>query len=228
MYCPQCGQQQTSEQVRFCSRCGFLLEAIASVLASGGMAPRYVQPGPQPLSPRSKGVRQGAMMMLSTFLVVPVMGIILVAILNGPGEPVGLAAVTLFVGGLLRMIYALMMESPYAQPDANQHSAYTPPASPQFKQQARNIGLPPASVNPTSGWRPRPTTSELVRPPSVTENTTRLLDKDDPRRGNAFSSLGTFSAFDAHGWQPFQPANLPNNSASGLSAKVQSPFMIGC
>lgn len=178
MYCPQCGQQQTSDQVRFCSRCGFLLEAVAAVLASGGMAPRYVQPGAQPLSPRSKGVRQGALMMLSTFLVVPVMAIIIVGILRGSGEIVGLAAVTCFVGGLLRMIYALMMESAYPQANNNQMPTYAPP--PQFEHSARNIGLPPASANATTGWRPRPNTSELVRPPSVTENTTRLLDKDDP------------------------------------------------
>lgn len=179
MYCPQCGQQQTSEQVRFCSRCGFLMETIAVVLASGGMAPRYIQPGAQPLSPRSKGVRQGALMMLSTLFVVPVLAIIIVAILDGPGELVGLAAVTCFIGGLLRMIYALLMESAYAQPETHQLPQYAPPASPQFGQPARNVGLPPASVNTAPSWR-RPNTSELVRPPSVTENTTRLLDKDDP------------------------------------------------
>lgn len=180
MYCPQCGQQQTSEQVRFCSRCGFLLEAVSAVLAGGGMAPRYVQPGSQPLSPRSKGVRQGALMMLSTLFIVPVMAIILVGILDGPGELVALAAVTCFVGGLLRMIYALMMEDAYPQVNVNHMPTYAPPTPQQFDQPQRNVALPPASVNTTSSWR-RPTTSELVRPPSVTENTTRLLDKDDPK-----------------------------------------------
>ncbi|MBC8029678.1 MAG: zinc ribbon domain-containing protein [Pyrinomonadaceae bacterium] len=180
MYCPQCGQQQISDQVRYCSRCGFLLEAVTAVLAAGGMAPRYIQPGARPLSPRSKGVRQGAMMMLSTLFVVPVMAIIIVGVLNGPGAFVGLAAVTCFVGGLLRLLYALMMEDAYPPMESNQMNAYAPPSSAQFDQTARNVGLPPASVNTTSSWRPRPTTSELIRPPSVTENTTRLLDKEDP------------------------------------------------
>ena len=179
MYCPQCGQLQTSELVRFCSRCGFLLEAVSAVLAGRGMAPRYVQPGPKVLSPRSKGVRQGALMMLSTLFVVPVLAIIIVGILDGPGELVGLAAVTCFIGGLLRMIYALLMEDAYPQVNNNQMPAYEPPASQQFGQPPRNVALPPASINSTSTWR-RPTTSELVHPPSVTENTTRLLDKDDP------------------------------------------------
>ena len=178
MYCPQCGQQQISDQVRFCSRCGFLLEAVASVLAAGGLPPRYVPPGNQPLSPRSKGVRQGALAMLSTLFIVPVMSILVVGVADGPGEIVALAAVICFIGGLLRMIYALLMESPYPQLDNKQMPPYVGPPTPQFNQPARNVGLPPASVNPTSSWR-RPDTSELGQPASVTENTTRLLDKED-------------------------------------------------
>jgi len=182
MYCPKCGQQQASGDVRFCSRCGFLLDAVGAVLASGGMPPRYVQPANQPLSPRSKGVRQGAMMMLSTLFVVPVLGILIVGLIDGPGELVGLAAIFCFVGGLLRMLYALLMEDAYPQVDANQMGPYTPPPAHQFDPSMRHAGLPPASVNPAAGWRARPNTAELVRPASVTENTTRLLDKDDPNR----------------------------------------------
>ncbi len=177
MYCPKCGQQQASGEVRFCSRCGFLLEGVSALLASGGMGPRYIQPGPQLLSPRSKGVRQGAMLMLSTLFVVPVLAILIVAILDGPGEIVGLAAIFCFVGGLLRMLYALMMEDAYPQMENNQVAPYAP----QFDRSMRNAALPPASVNATPSWRPQPNTAELAHRPSVTENTTRLLDKDDPR-----------------------------------------------
>ena len=180
MYCPKCGQQQLSNDVRFCSRCGFLLEGVHAVLASGGLAPRYVQPGNVPLSPRSKGVRQGAMLMLSTLFVVPVISLISVFIVGGEEVIIPLAAIFCFIGGLLRMLYALMMEDAYAQVEPNQMAPYAPPGVPQFDRSGHNAALPPASVNPASGWRSRPNTAELVRPPSVTENTTRLLDKDDP------------------------------------------------
>lgn len=180
MYCPKCGQQQVAHDVRFCSRCGFLLESVHAVLASGGLAPRFVQPANQPLSPRSKGVRQGALLMLSTLIVVPVIAIMGVGVLDLSGAIVALAAVLCVIGGLLRMIYALMMEDPYPQIETNQMTPYAPPGAPQFGGSGRNAALPPASINPASGWRPRPITSELVHPPSVTENTTRLLDKDDP------------------------------------------------
>ncbi len=178
MYCPKCGQQQTTGDVRFCSRCGFLLEGVSAVLASGGLAPRYVPAGNQPLSPRSKGVRQGAMLMLSTLFVVPMLAILIVGILHGPGEIVGLAAVFCFIGGLLRMLFALIMEDAYASPEINQPANYSAPG--QFEPVARRPGLPAASVNTAPSWRPQPNTAELVHPPSVTENTTRLLDKDEP------------------------------------------------
>src|SRR5882724_6128237 len=108
MYCPQCGQQQVSDATRYCSRCGFLLDGVVAVLASGGAVPtRYLQPVSRKLSPRSKGVRQGAMLMLSTILIVPLIAIISVFILGSPEVIVPLFAISLFVGGLLRILYAL-------------------------------------------------------------------------------------------------------------------------
>jgi hypothetical protein len=184
MYCPQCGQQQVSDVTRFCSRCGFLLEGVIAVLAAGGAVPtRYVQARKQ-LSPRSKGVRQGAVMMLSTILIVPIVSIISVFILGYPEVIIPLAAISLFIGGLVRILYALIMEDAVPQMNLQQMSGYVPPAVPQFSQPARHAALPPqsanASANTAGNWRPRPNTAEIYQPPSVTENTTRLLDKEDP------------------------------------------------
>ena len=36
MYCPNCGQQQVSGEMRFCSRCGLALTGLAEWLASNG------------------------------------------------------------------------------------------------------------------------------------------------------------------------------------------------
>jgi hypothetical protein len=182
MYCPQCGQQQVSDMTRFCSRCGFLLEGVTVVLAAGGQVPmRYVQPGNTKLSPRSKGVRQGALMMLSTLLLVPLMAIITVNFDIAPEFFVPATAILFFVGGLLRILYALMMEDAYPKPDVSNASGFAT-GIPQVDTSARNTALPPASVNPAASWRPRTNTAEIYQPPSITENTTRLLDKDDPNR----------------------------------------------
>jgi hypothetical protein len=153
------------------------------VLASGGTVPtRYIQPANQKSSPRSKGIRQGAMLMLSSFLVVPIVAIISVNMLYEVSHIViPLAALFCFVGGLLRILYALLMEDVVPQTDLEQMSGYAPPA--QFERPAHNAALPPAIATPAPAWRPRPNTAEIYQPPpSITENTTRLLDKEDPKK----------------------------------------------
>jgi hypothetical protein len=44
---------------------------------------------------------------------------------------------------------------------------------------AEPLSLPPPQQQPIPGWRRRSTTREIVERPSVTENTTRLLDEND-------------------------------------------------
>ncbi len=184
MYCPQCGQQQVSDVIRYCSRCGFPLDGVAAVMASGGAIPTpQLQPGNKKASPRTKGVRQGAMLMLSTFLIVPIVTILSINLFYGVSQIIiPLTAIVCFVGGLLRMLYALLMEDSTPQMDFDQMGAYAPPGTPQFDRSVHHAALPPAAANQTPSWRPRPNTAEIYqRPPSITENTTRLLDKEDPK-----------------------------------------------
>ena len=181
MFCPQCGQQQVSDVTRFCSRCGFLLDGVAVVLSSGGIVPgTQVRAGYSQLSPRSKGIRQGALLMLSTLLIVPLVAIISVFFLRSP-ELIPITAITCFVGGLLRIFYALLMEDSVAPMTVGSTPGHLPPAARQFDQPPRNAALPPPAANSSMGWRQRPNTAELYQPPSITENTTRLLDKDEPK-----------------------------------------------
>jgi len=80
------------------------------------------------------------------------------------------------------MIYAALFEEGAPSPTPLPLGAYGPPGVQQRPSiPARGVAsLPPPAVN-TQPWRSRPTTAELAAPPSVTENTTRLLDKDEPR-----------------------------------------------
>ena len=182
MFCPQCGQRQLSNEVRFCSACGFHLNVVTELLTTGGRLTgvTFAPAGPRKLSPRQKGIRQGAMLMISTALIVPLIGIIGVALMGLPGEVAGVAAVACFVGGLLRIIYALLFEDKYAAdaPAAYAPTYAPPPAVPAFMNPPpRASALPPQSA-PAPTYQPprRANTGELMqRPPSVTENTTRLL-----------------------------------------------------
>jgi hypothetical protein len=185
MYCPQCGQQQVSEIVRFCSKCGFPLDGVIQLLENRGMMPAYhAVDGAKEISPRRRGVRQGGILLLTGALVVPILGVLDSFAGNSSLLDifVAIAAILCFLGGPLRMIYAALFEegAPIRQAGS---ASYLSPSTPQ-QSGVRGRGaeaLPPAPANPATGWRSRPNTAELVRPPSVTENTTRLLDKDKPK-----------------------------------------------
>jgi hypothetical protein len=182
MYCPQCGQQQATGAVRFCSRCGFPLDGVIQLLGSGGMLPIYQSSDePQQMSPRRKGVKQGAILLLSGAVIVPILGV-LASASNAvfPEVLAALAAIICFMGGPFRMLYAALFEegAPKRMP------LYGPPPvvmPQQFGAPRQNTALPPPPARSPSSWRGRPTTAELADRPSVTENTTRLLDKEEDR-----------------------------------------------
>jgi hypothetical protein len=187
MYCPQCGQQQALSEMRFCSRCGFPLGGVTELLASGGVLQSLggAELREQALSPRRRGIKQGVVMMLFGTVIVPVLGI-----LNSYQEDtallsvlVGISAIIFFAGGLMRILYALLFEpsTPGVKRDA---PAEVPPVSPAaLNAGARVSALPPAQSIPVSEFKPRRmNTAELRQPPSVTENTTRLLDDETTTR----------------------------------------------
>ena len=185
MFCPHCGQQQVTGHVRFCSRCGFPMDGVIQLLGNGGLIPAYRAPDePAPVSPKRKGVKQGGMLFLSGILIVAILGVFA----NFTGWAffevlTALAAVICFVGGPIRMLIAALFEEgaprpfqPYGQPV----QMHAPPmhAPQQFTPPAQRPALTPPPARPQGSWR-RPNTAELVNPPSVTENTTRLLEKED-------------------------------------------------
>lgn len=181
MYCPQCGQQQASE-MRFCSRCGFPLGGVAELLTQGGILPTVAaaQQQGRELSPRQKGTREGVMLMCSSLLVVPIVSLLSVFVFGGQQLLIPLAAILTFVGGLLRIIYARLYEAD--TPGVKQDSLpYVSPA--QLSTGTRSTALPPPQSTPIPSFMPRrANTAELVPPPSVTENTTRLLDEEKATR----------------------------------------------
>jgi hypothetical protein len=180
MFCPQCGQQQVAGVIRFCSRCGFPLDGVLQLLSNGGNLPMYRTPDePVPVSPRRKGVKQGGLLLLSGAVIVPILGIFanygnstFLEILTA------LAAIICFLGGPLRMLFAGLFEEGAPKP-VRMYGPAAMHVPPQFAPHAQSPALPPPPARPQPSWRPRPNTAELVTPPSVTENTTRLLEKED-------------------------------------------------
>ena len=188
MFCPQCGQQQVSNEVRFCSRCGFQLAAVTGLLASGGALPVGGAQGgePPPTTPRRKGVRQGGQRLLFGIFLMPVLAI-MHELFRTP-EELPLIGVLVFFAGLLRLIYALIFEEgPLRRQKTLPHFQYAPPLAPGQLPQRDAAGLPPAQASSAQSYVPPRGTNTAetpYRPPSVTEGTTRLLDdqRDAPGR----------------------------------------------
>ena len=170
MYCPNCGQQQISE-MRFCSRCGLALSGLAEWL-SGGPLPvihREEPTSPAAMSPRRKGMRRAGKLMFFSAALFPVF-VLFSAAIEEPG-PI-LVPFMIFFVSLAMMLYARIFSDPTA-PVVNHIAG--PQTSALRSTQAR-AALPPGGHIPMPSRHVR--TNELAQPPSVTENTTRLLDDE--------------------------------------------------
>jgi hypothetical protein len=169
--------------MRFCARCGFPLEGAMVLLSHNGMLPRYESGGEEKISARRKCVKQGALLMLIGAVLVPLLGVFSSFAPYRIGVAFqffcAAAAILCFVGGPLRMLFAALFEEgapprQYAMPNT-----YAP--SPAIPPPVRVTALPQATATPTTGWRTRPQTAEIVQPPSVVaDHTTRLLERSEP------------------------------------------------
>ncbi len=176
MFCPQCGQQQASDAARFCSRCGFQLGAVSSLLATGGAAPEMAMEAvPAPASPRRKGAQLGGKLMLSGLFLAPALAAM--SELVGADEDIALLGVIVMMAGFFRLLYALLFEDGPYRRQLQRQPAFVPSA--QFGPPREASALPPAQGVPARGYvPPRADTADLSYRPSVTEGTTRLLDRE--------------------------------------------------
>lgn len=155
------------------------------LLAHGGMLPHYQPPaGEKVISPRRKGVKQGALLMLIGVVLVPLM---ILFSSFGPGRIgvmfeffAAMSAILCFLGGPLRMLFAAIFEEGAPIRPFIPQSSYAPPVIPPTS--ARVSALPPAAVNPAGAWQSRPQTSEIFPLSSVTDHTTQLLNRSEPEK----------------------------------------------
>jgi len=171
MYCPNCGQQQLSDELRFCSRCGLGLNGLAEWLAGGSLPVKQVDKAQvSELSPRRKHMRRAAKLMFFGGVLFPVFLVFCLA--ADEGGPMAVPIILLFVA-LVWMLYARLFSDQNA-PVQMQAAQTTMLAS-----TAARGSLPPATTTaiPYVG-RQQATTNELAQPPSVTEHTTRLFDNE--------------------------------------------------
>ena len=174
MYCPRCGQQQISDEMKFCSRCGLPISGLAEWVAGGGVpATNAAVKKVSARSPRRKGIRRGAKLMFLSGVLLPVF--LAPSLALGEGGPMIIPALVFFVG-LTIMLYSRLFgeDIPSFESDPAQTS--------RLAAGSEASALPPASNIPIHNAgdfaRPRARTNELAQRPSVTEHTTKLLDQE--------------------------------------------------
>jgi hypothetical protein len=178
MFCPKCRQQQPSDEMRFCSRCGFPLGGVAWLLDNGGILPQLGGDSTQKRpSTRKRMLCESGILTLVTWGLT--LGTTFWWDYGGTFESTAkVSALILFVLGLiglLRFLYAFLFVK--ASPD--QQTSF-----PRVGAERVVLGepgpamLPPQRSTAISDYPRRVNTKEMVqRPPSITENTTRLLDE---------------------------------------------------
>ena len=177
MFCPRCGEQQKSIQSRFCSRCRFVLTGLDEIVEKGGLPAEFLQKfHPDAISPRKKGLKQGGILLLSSFILIPLAVILSVTFGLTPALTV-ITAVLTFWGGILRMIYALAFES--GTPTLENKGFVETVRQDLTGKRDRQKALPPEQFEiideiyaPRQGnWRG---TADL-QPTGINENTTRNI-----------------------------------------------------
>src|SRR6478672_10502860 len=103
MYCPQCSQEQVSEEMRFCSRCGFPLAIVSQLVRGGGALEGFDTEGKGQLSPRQKGIRWGVILMAIGVLLLPTAA--LMTAMKSDLVFLFLPVLLIFLTGLVRLLH---------------------------------------------------------------------------------------------------------------------------
>ena len=173
MFCPKCGQL-SSDEVRFCPKCGFQLGRLAAYLASEGQTPGEAAAPPAPvMTARRRGMRRGAKLMFICGVLLPA-----AALLAFEGDAPGplLLLFTAGLAGLAWFVYSWLFND------------NTVPVETRASRKARRkemaaagdraaLGAPTFTPAPLFNQQ-RANTAEIYQPPTVTEHTTKLLDRD--------------------------------------------------
>ena len=170
MYCPQCSQQQISEEMHFCSRCGFQLTGVRELMAGGGVLPVREDKLENRRAMALKRARSGVMLMLISL---PIALVVLVLTASDDDFAVlFLLPVLIMLVGFLRTCYGIFCQG--RSKELKSAAEQKPTSIPTFRTAEKlNPGVPPIQLLQQSKE-----TAEVRQPASVTEHTTRLLDED--------------------------------------------------
>ncbi len=182
MFCPRCSQEQISDEIKFCSRCGFPLALVSEVLRYDGFLPQLAElnKGKNFFSRRNGLIFALFWFMFFVLIMTPFFGIV------GIDELAGMSAVLGTMGGLILVIssFVFLKNQPRNAEFYNQEMPNNKVKKLFQANRSNQTALPPQQsqpaqnyVSPANSWK-APDTGDLVQPHSVTDHTTKLLQKE--------------------------------------------------
>ncbi|MEZ5343985.1 MAG: zinc ribbon domain-containing protein [Pyrinomonadaceae bacterium] len=172
MHCPKCGQKQGLNETSFCSKCGFEISDVKDLLITGTTGTRS-----ELKKKRKKATKQGLIMIFFGLSLVMILAA-LKDTFSIPKIVIIIPLVIFMIGGVMRMMFAqLSDEIRTGEDDAGKSDSGTG-ARKLSDAKSRGNSLPEAEYRPPLDLETRTfDTSELKTPSSVTEETTKLLEK---------------------------------------------------
>ena len=174
MFCPKCSQPQISDNIRFCSRCGFQLNVVKALLAAADdSSPATSESIAADRSRRKRDMTIGALLMfLFAF--------------HSAWTTEDLSLEGKFRGLIIKCVILCVLINimPFIRDffygGTTQDSSLPPTMLSRliakFKRKEQHAALPAAYGRPAADYvTGRISTAGLVQPPSVTEETTNLL-----------------------------------------------------
>ena len=180
MFCPRCSQKQSSEKVKFCSRCGFELGLVSEILNHDGNLPQLTGL----VKTREKLEKRMTILFgLSVWLVVVFFFNIISLIGSNTGWIVragfgfllGLFIMILTAPSVIELIKKSQMSGKKLAEKEVLLKNFRTNNSLDALQLTESS--PQSYIAPNSGLKVD-TTNELFQPPSVVEETTKFLKKD--------------------------------------------------
>ena len=176
MYCPKCGHQAVSNNVRFCPGCGFRLDCVAELIANNGV---FAADNEKPPKPRRSMLKRGALLG-ATLMFIPLL-IILPDVRNSPwGERwarvyfftwaalMTLIGVSGYLKRLITIIFSLIAKI-FSEEEPSPSKKIASPRGPAL----------PAAHSPSvpNSGQQLVDTTKMTQQSSITEQTTSRLNK---------------------------------------------------
>lgn len=175
MFCPNCGQQEISSDMRFCSRCGFQMGFVRELIVGGTALIEREPTDRDSLWKAFRGMRRGVWVTVVSFFLLLLTGMI--TAIDDDFVVLVLVPFLGFLAGFFISLYGAFVQGRRVKKELMESTVlFQRPLQANMSARSELSAARITPVQTFSGQRAQ--TAEMRHPPSVTENTTRLLDND--------------------------------------------------